>query len=89
MKSLAILIAGLLWVVLFSTQIGATEIQWSNVPFQHISENQPIDSLLKDLFLSQGLIVSISDAVKGNTVSGKFNKSPRKVFDQLTDDDRR
>ncbi len=84
MKYVTSWIAGLCLVVFLNAQVCAAEIEWSNVPFQHISENQPIDNLLKDLFISQGLILSISDAVKGNTVSGKFNQPAHKVFEQLT-----
>ena len=84
MKYVTSWIAGLCLVVFLNAQVCAAEIEWSNVPFQHISENQPLDNLLKDLFISQGLILSISDAVKGNTVSGKFNQPAHKVFEQLT-----
>ncbi len=80
MKSSAILTI----LLLFATTLNALEIEWPEQRFIHISENQPIDEFLKEFFTRQGHMVKISDAVKGSTVSGKFNQNPVDVIDQIS-----
>ncbi len=61
----------------------SANIKWRTQPFFHVSENEPIDEFLKGLFSSQDVVLSISDEVKDQTVSGKFDDPPQKVFKQI------
>ena len=61
----------------------SAELIWKTLPFVHVSENQPIDEFVKELFVGQEPVLSISDEVKGQTVSGRFDESPQKVFSQI------
>lgn len=62
----------------------ALNLQWAKDKFNHISEDQPVEELLRELFASQNLMVSISDKVSGLLVSGRFNDSYKVVFEKLS-----
>jgi type III secretion protein C len=77
--------AAFLCLFLFTIgQAQALELQWSEDKFNHISEEQPIEELLRELFASQKLMVSISEKVSGIHVSGRFNDSYKIVFEKLS-----
>lgn len=61
------------------------KIKWRTQPFKHVSENQPIDEFIRELFIDQSVVVSISDKVKGQTISGRFEEPPGKVYKRIAD----
>jgi type II secretory pathway component GspD/PulD (secretin) len=61
----------------------AAEIKWPQKKYNHISEEQPVDEFLRNLFSSIGMSVSISSQLAEHRVSGKFNSTTEKVFQQI------
>jgi type II secretory pathway component GspD/PulD (secretin) len=59
------------------------EIRWPQKKYSHISEEQPVDEFLRNLFSSIGMSVSISPQLAEHRVSGKFNSTTEKVFRQI------
>lgn len=80
------IICGLVILLLFFIQASAVhseEIPWSGRSFFHISEDQPVESFLKDLFMSEEILANISASIEDTRVSGKFNKPAKQVFQQI------
>lgn len=77
-------LAALLLLFTLVTPGYGEEIPWSGNTFVHISENQPIESLLKDIFLSEGILANISTSIEDTPVSGKFDMPVEQVFRQIT-----
>jgi hypothetical protein len=61
----------------------ATEIKWPQKKYSHISEEQPVDEFLRNLFSSIGMSVSISPQLAEHRVSGKFASRTEDVFRQI------
>lgn len=68
---------------LFASSSSAAQLRWPNKKYMHISEEQPIEEFLLEFCSNHGLLVSISSQVAGQTVSGRFNKSAKEVFEQI------
>jgi type III secretion protein C len=80
-------IAGLTALLLFcimAQTVHCEDIPWSTKKFLHISEDQPVDSLLKDIFLCEGILAKISTSITGTPVSGKFDGPAEQIFKQIT-----
>jgi type III secretion protein C len=78
---------GLTTLILLLIWAGTThgeDIPWSGKNFSHISQDQPVESLLKDIFLNESILVNISASIADTPVSGKFNKPAEQVFAQIT-----
>ncbi len=79
---------GALAAVLLFFHLAATvqgeQIPWSGKKFVHISEDQPVESLLKDIFLSERILANISASIVDTPVSGKFDMPADRVFAQIT-----
>ena len=47
----------MLFFIIAASTVHCEEIPWSGKKFFHISEEQPVTSLLKDIFLSEGVVL--------------------------------
>lgn len=74
------------WLAAFllamSTFCAAAPVPWSNRIITVKAQEQPLADFLQSFLGGQGLILSISDQVKG-TVSGSFNGRPKTIFDKM------
>lgn len=62
---------------------GAAQLKWPDKKYMHVSEEQPIEEFLMEFCSNQGVLVSISSKVGGQTVSGMFDKTAEEVFQQI------
>jgi type II secretory pathway component GspD/PulD (secretin) len=79
--SIALLIIAYLYVSPWHAN--AAEIKWPQKKYSHISEEQPVDEFLRNLFSSIGMSVSISSQLAEHRVSGKFDSTTENVFEQI------
>lgn len=77
-------LATLLFFFIPPSIVQCEKIPWSGENFFHISEEQPVRSLLKDIFLNEGVLANISESVADTPVSGKFNQPADQVFRRIT-----
>ncbi|MGD8834992.1 MAG: SH3 domain-containing protein [Desulfobacteraceae bacterium] len=61
----------------------AAEIKWPKKKYNHISEEQPVDEFLRNFFSNMNMSVSISPKLAEHRVSGKFEATTEKVFEQI------
>jgi type III secretion protein C len=77
-------LAAILLPLLLAATSHSEEIPWSGNNFFHISEDQPVESLLKDILLSERILANISTSIADTPVSGKFDKPAEQIFRQIT-----
>ncbi len=72
-----------LWCLLFSAPLLAAEIPWSNTPYSHFSNNEPLPSVLQSLMSSQNIPVHVSDQIE-QTVSLRYTQvAAKEIFKDL------
>lgn len=77
-------LAALLLLFIITRTVFCEEIPWSDRKFLHVSEEQPVESLLKDIFLSQEILANINASIVNTPVSGKFDMPAEQAFKQIT-----
>ncbi len=72
-----------LFSTLFSINLSAAELPWSNKVYSHFSDQEPLASLLETLAASQNTQISVDEKVK-DVVSLQFKeKTAKTIFEEL------
>ncbi|MBD3316774.1 MAG: EscC/YscC/HrcC family type III secretion system outer membrane ring protein [Chitinivibrionales bacterium] len=72
-------------IVLFFASMGdAATIRWKDIPYSHVSREEPLRELLEDFCAQHNLVPIISKEVAG-TINGSFSeRRPEEFFDHIT-----